>query len=261
MAYLVIYIDRMNKKQIQSTNTIAFTLFLMVVLFITQSSLAQSPTRAVLREQRKELIQEKKDLVKEKTTNVLERVKNVVKEKIKRQIKGTLVAIVGNTLTVQKDQTNFTVTTTDKTELKRRFGATSSLSEFSPNDELLIIGNRKKNTDGTFSSSEIEASYIRNMSIQRRFAVFNGTVVSVSTNSLVLQTKSRGIQTVYVYITTQYKEKNTSISFNDIQVDDNLIVKGELWDRVNDKMDAKTILRLTNRLTPATSIKPTQAKD
>lgn len=243
----------MNTKQTISKTTLILALLMATLLFVPQISHAQSPIKGVLREIKREGVQEKKEQGRENAKNILEQVKNVIKEKIKKQIKGVLISISGNILTVKKDETSYTVTVTNKTELKRKFGATSSLDEFNPNDQLLIIGNRKKNSDGTLSSSEIEASYIRNMSIQRRFAVFNGKVLSISTNSFVIQTKSRGTQTVYISSKTQYKEKNTTITFADIHIGDNLIVKGELWDRVNDKIDAKTVLKL------AIPVKPTQA--
>ena len=230
-----------NKQQIFSKTLVLVALFW--AFSVTQSSYAESPTKEVLREQRQEINQERKE-IRGTANGLIEQAKNAIKEKIKKQIKGKLITIVGSILTVQKDQTTYTVTTTDKTELKRRFGASSSLSEFTPNDELLIIGNRKKNTDGTLSSTEIEASYIRNMSIQRRFAVFTGEVTSISGDIITIQTKGRGIQTVSVTANTQYKEKNTTITLADITIGNKLVVKGELWNRVNNKIDAKTILKL-----------------
>jgi hypothetical protein len=223
------------------------SLFLLsfVFLFIPVFVRAESPTRGALRQQiRNELIQEKKEEVKEKTLNVLERAKNIVKEKIKKQIKGDLVSIAGSILTVKKDQTTFTVNTTEKTELKRKFGANASLAEFSPNDKLLIIGNRVKNSDGTLSASEIDASYIRNMSIQRRFIVFTGVVEAKQDSIITLKTVGRGTQSVYTTTATKYLEKNKDISLSSIVVGDRIIVKGELWDRANDKIDAKSIMKL-----------------
>jgi hypothetical protein len=232
--------DRMNKK----ISTINVLVFCVGVMIATIPSYAALPVRGILKDQVREV---KREVVQEEKKNILEEVKKVIREKIKKQIKGKLITIAGSTLTVQNDKTIYTVTTTSATQLKRRFGADSTLGEFSPNDELLVIGNRKKNTDGTLSSTDIEASYIRNMSIQRRFAVFNGEVLTVSSNMLTLKTKSRGTQTVYISSKTQFKEKNTSLLFTDIQVGDNLIVKGELWDRATDKIDAKSILKLANK--------------
>lgn len=251
----------MDTSKFKQTNITSFFLLLIAALSVVQISLAQFPTRAIPRELKKEMVQENKEVVKEKTRNILEQAKDVIREKIKKQIKGKLTVIVGNILTIQNNQTTFTVTTTDKTELKRRFGAASALSEFKPNDQLLVIGNRKRNTDGTLSSTDIEASYIRNMSIQRRFAVFNGEVKSITGNTITLQTKSRGLQTVNVSSATQYMEKNVSITLSNLAVGDNLIVKGELWDRVNDIIDAKMILRLTKRVSTTAPVESNQKQD
>lgn len=244
----------MNKKQESVTKITVAVVLMIVQLFVVQVSQAQIPTRGILRDLKKELIQDKKEIVKEKTQNILEQVKDVIKEKIRKHIKGKLTAITGNVLTVQQGQTNLTISTTDKTEFKRKFGGTSSLSEFSLNDQLIIIGNKKAD------STEIEASYVRNMSIQRRFAVFVGEVTTKSSNALTLKTESRGIQTVIISSDTTYKEKNKTITFTDIQIGDKILVKGELWDRVNDKIDAKAILKLTTKnLTPTPTVTQTPA--
>jgi len=235
----------MNKKQANTTKIIFAVVLVTVQLFIVQASHAQNQTRGLLRDLKQEVVQEKKEIVKEKTQNILEQVKNVIKEKIKKHIKGTLTAMTGNVLTVRQGQTNLTIRTTDKTKFKRKFGGISSLGEFSINDQLIIIGNR--NADST----EIEASYIRNMSIQRRFAVFVGEVTAKSSSVLTLKTESRGAQTAIISSNTTYKEKNKTITFADIQIGDKILVKGELWDRASDKIDAKAVLRLNTRK-PAT---------
>lgn len=251
---------RMNKKQLTTTRNLMSWMFLVGVFFLVQGSNAEVSLRGVLREQRKEVIQEKiqdiKD-VRENTKSILEQAKNMIKEKIKKQIKGQLVTISGNTLTVKKDEETYTILVTDKTELKRKFGGSSTLDEFSPNDILMIIGNRVKNSDGVLSTSEIEASYIRNMSIQRRFAVFVGEVTAKSSTTLTLKTIGRGTQTVYVTSSTLYKEKNKTITLADIQIGNKIVVKGELWNRVSDKLDAKTIVKLSLKNTSTPSITKT----
>lgn len=240
----------MNKKQQTAIANLALPVFLIGVFFVVRITSAEVSVGGVLRDQKKELIQEKiqnKKDIRENTKGLLEQAKDVIKEKIKKQLKGQLVTISSNTLTVKKDDKSYTVLVTDKTELKRKFGASSTLSEFSPNDTLIIIGNRVKNSDSTLSATEIEASYIRNMSIQRRFAVFTGEVTAKSSTTLTLKTTGRGTQTVYVTSSTQYKERNKAITFADIQIGDKIVVKGELWDRVNEKIDAKTIMKLSSQ--------------
>lgn len=246
----------MNKIQKTIVEKLSLYVFVIGIFFIVRGTFAELSVGGVLREQKKGLIQEKIQNIKEVRENsksLLEQAKNSIKEKIKRQLKGQLVTISGNTLTVQKDTTSYTVLVTDKTELKRKFGGSSTLSEFSPNDTLIIIGNRVKNSDSMLSATEIEASYIRNMSIQRRFAVFTGEVTGKTSNTLTLTTVGRGIQTVYISSNTQLKEKNKTISLANIEVGNKIVVKGELWDRTSNKIDAKMILKL-NFQKPAPSV-------
>lgn len=216
--------------------------FLFAPIFIVR---AENSVRDARQQIRKEVIQEQKEQVKERTQTILERAKDIVKKNMKRQLKADLVSIAGNVLTVQKDQETYTINTTEKTQLKRKFGAEASLAEFSPKDKLLIIGKK-------VSEREIDATYIRNMSIQRRFIVFNGVVTKKSDNSITIKTVARGEQTVYVSSATTYMEKNKKISFSDIQIGNKVIVKGELWDRSTSKIDAKSILQF-----PAKQISPT----
>jgi len=225
----------MNTKYTTITIIFAF-LFLPVFTQIY----AESPNRSLRQQIKKEVIEEKKE-------NLIEKAKNLIKEKIRNQINGKLTAIEGKSLTVQKDKKTFTVNTSDTTQFKRKFGGTSSLNELSLNDQLLIIGNRKKNSDGSHSTTEIEASYIRNMSIQRRFAVFTGEVTAKTDTTLTLKTQGRGIQTVYISTNTKYAEKNKAISYASITIGDKILVKGELWDRATAKIDATSILRLVSR--------------
>jgi hypothetical protein len=237
----------MDKKRQTTTHNLALCMVLIGVFFIAHETFAEASVREIVREQKREVIKEKIQDVKEiqeNTKGLLEQAKNMIKEKIKKQLKGQLVTISGSTLTVKKDEELYTVFVTESTELKRKFGASSTLNEFSPQDTLLVIGKRTKNSDGTFSSSDIEASYIRNMSIQRRFTVFTGEVTGKTSNTLTLTTVGRGIQTVYISSNTQLKEKNRTISLADIELGNKIVVKGELWDRASNKIDAKMILKL-----------------
>lgn len=225
-------------------------LFLISVMFsvfvLVRTSYAEGTKKILLKEIRRETNQKKQE-VRVTTKGFIEQAKNAIKEKIKKQLKGELITINGNTLSVQKDNKSFTVLVSDKTELRRKFGAQSTLNEFSAKDTLIVIGNRTKNSDGTFSSTSIDATYIRNMSIQRRFAVFAGEVTSKTTSTLTIKTIARGNQTIYISSNTEYKERNKKIAFADISVGDKVIVKGELWDRVNEKIDAKTIQKISSK--------------
>lgn len=162
---------------------------------------------------------------------------NTIKEKVKsllpKQFRGKLKAISDSVLTVTtKEGKDIVVNVVKETMLKRRFGASSTLSEFMVGDELAVVA---KNQD---------AKYIRDLSIQRRNAVFTGTITTKADTSFTLQTVSRGLQNVYISSTTTIHEKDKVKTYADLAVGDKVLVKGELWDRANTKIDAKKILKL-----------------
>lgn len=162
---------------------------------------------------------------------------NAIKEKVKsllpKQFHGKLKTISGSVLTITtKEGKDIVVNVVKETMLKRRFGANSVLSEFMVGDELAVVA---KNQD---------AKYIRNLSIQRRNAVFTGTITTKADALFTLQTVSRGLQNVYISSTTAIHEKDKVKTYADLAVGDKVLVKGELWDRANTKIDAKKILKL-----------------
>ena len=120
---------------------------------------------------------------------------NAIKEKVKsllpKQFHGKLKTISGSVLTITtREGKDVVINVVKETMLKRRFGANSTLSEFMVGDELAVVS---KNQD---------AKYIRNLSIQRRNAVFTGTITTKADASFTLQTLSRGLQSVYISSTT-----------------------------------------------------------
>ena len=162
---------------------------------------------------------------------------NAIKEKVKsllpKQFRGKLKTISGSVLTVTTNENkDIVVNVVKETILKRRFGANSTLSEFMVGDELAVVAKNQN------------AKYIRNLSIQRRNAVFTGTITTKSDASFTLQTVSRGLQNVYISSTTVIQEKDKIKTYADLAVGDKVLVKGELWDRANTKIDAKKILKL-----------------
>lgn len=200
-----------------------------------------SPTIAAVRQE-----------LQERNKGIIDTLKDRIKAAVNRRFHGTVKSISGQTIAVSTDKGDVSVSVTDVTVLKRKFGANSALSEFATNDELAIVGKQKN--AGT--DSEIEARYIRNLSIQRRNTVFNGTITSLNAgdSSFVVKTTGRGDQTAYAGKDTVITDKNKSIAFEDLKTGDRVIVKGELWDRANTRIDAKRIIRL-----PAKPITPTTA--
>ena len=97
-----------------------------------------------------------------------------------------------------------------------------------PGDTVNVHG---KWTDDTCTS--FNASVILDMSIQKRFGAFVGTVSSVTASGWTMDTVNRGVQTVTVSsLTKLVNRKNESISQFAIKVGDRVRVKG-LWDKAN----------------------------
>lgn len=183
--------------------------------------------------------------------NLLERAKDMIKRSIKKQLKGTLVTIAGSTLTVEKNGETYTVNTTEDTELRSKFGGESRLSDFNPKDILMILGKQ-------IDSNGIDASYIRNLTMQRRTAVFVGEVTAKTSNALTVKTIGRGNITVHISPIVRFTEQKNTITYSDIEIGNKIIIRGELWNRESSNIDARIILKIaSNKPTPA----PTRTTD
>lgn len=149
--------------------------------------------------------------------------------------KGTVTAVSGATLTVTKDSTTYTVSTDSNTIFRRRFGGKSSIDEISVNNTVNVLG-KWQNEEKT----QILATHIRDLSIQKRHATFFGTVKTKTETSLVLTTVNRGEQTVTIGTSTKLvNRKMEEIKMEDIQIGHKIRVKG-IWDLTN-----KTISEVT----------------
>ncbi len=139
---------------------------------------------------------------------------------------GTVTAISGTTLTVKtKDGKTITVLTDSTTQFRRRFWGKSSLSEMSVGDMVNVIGQWTDDTKTT-----IQARLVRDLSIQKRFGVFFGTVQSVNPTGFVVQTIRRGNLTVTISSSTKLvNRREQPIVQSDIKVGHKVRTKG-LWD-------------------------------
>ncbi|MBI3385215.1 hypothetical protein HY030_03430 [Candidatus Gottesmanbacteria bacterium] len=162
--------------------------------------------------------------------------KEMLKEKIKNKkvaLSGTITSLSTSQLTllVTKGEFNgksIVVNITNNTKLFRRFGGKSDLAEFSVNDEINVLGKWTDDIKTAFT-----ATSIRNLSIQKRFGAFVGTVGSIGTGSFILNTLQRRSQTVTVSANTKLVDhREQTIVFSDLKVADRVRVKG-LWDKKN----------------------------
>lgn len=213
--------------KIAAVLTLAISLGLPRMVFATSVREA----REDLREARQEVRETKKTVLEE----LKERIGTKTDE-IKRSMTGLGVMLSNakitvksdTSLTVEKDGTSYTVLFDDKTQFRRRFWGKSELSEFSVGNTVNVVG---RFTDDT--KTTIQARVLRNISIQKRFGVFFGSVKTLLPSGWVMSTKSenRADQTVTISSETKLKNrKGETIVQSDIKVGDKVRVHG-LWDK------------------------------
>jgi len=203
------------------------------------------PTIAALREQTKEEIKltitaspsakpwQIRNEIREKNRGLLENIKNQVKEKLQAlrfnaRLTGKITEVGENYLKVSgnNDGKVYQVNVTEKTQLRRHFWGKSSLAEFSVGDEVNVIGRFTNETKTT-----IEAVLIRNNSIQKRWGVFFGEVLSKSGNTLKIKTINRGELDIYIINNTRFLDcQGKTIALENIQIGHRVRVKG-VWDK------------------------------
>ncbi|MBI5614297.1 hypothetical protein HY947_05205 [Candidatus Gottesmanbacteria bacterium] len=189
--------------------------------FLTAGSIfAQTPTTT--RQQIRESIQENRKEIKEE-------IKTLRTDKTNRPAHftgGSITGVSGSTLTVTKDGKTISVTTDSSTKYRRRFWGSGMFSEISVGDVVNVWG-KWTNADAT----AMNATMIRDTSVQKRKGTFVGTVSSKSGNTFTLQTVNRGSQSVTVD-TSKAKivnRKNETMTLDVVNVNDRVQVKG-LWD-------------------------------
>lgn len=225
-------------------------IILALFLSVTPLALARTPLREEIKNTIRETVEEGKkegsspadirkdsrknvkEEVKENRTGLLDKVKDFMKKNLRfeARVKGKITVIGSNNFSLNGEDGTFQVNITDKTQLLRKFGGKSSLSEYSVTDEVMVFG---KFTDDTRSA--IDAKIIKNNSIQKRFGAFFGKVITKNSDNFTMESIERGTQTVYFGTAKIVDRKETSISVNDIKVGDRVRVKG-VWDKTLNKI-------------------------
>lgn len=217
-------------------------IILTAFLTIAPSVFALNPSGRETGDTIRESIKEEKE-VKEKNENkgLLDKVKNFLKKNLQfeARVKGkiTTMAIGSNNFSMIGEDGTFQVNITDKTQILRKFGGKSSLSEYSIGDKVMVFG---KFTDDT--KSIIDAKTIKNNSIQKRKGAFFGKVTVKSTDNFIMDTLERGTQTVY-FGSAKFVKRNEEIMFYaDLKVGDRVRVKG-VWDQALNKINEVTQIK------------------
>ena len=135
---------------------------------------------------------------------------------------------------------NFAVQTDSNTELIRRYGGNSQLSEISAGDFISFMGMLGPN----FSLPVVvNASIVKDWSVQKAHAAFNGTVQSVdaSAKKFVLKSEERGNVAVFTGTSTQFMKGSASSStFADVRVGAKVMASG-LFNNVSRELEADKV--------------------
>lgn len=240
---------------------ILFNIYLSGVYAQTNSAEIESRKKII------ELLKEKRQKIKEEAQAKQQELKQNIqvlkqerkdatnsaqkKANLARIIQGTVSAISASSLTVAKDNINYTVNISSDTKFRRHFWGKSSLSEFSVGNIVNVWG---KWTDDT--KTAIDAKMIRNLSIMKRHGVFLGEIKSKGTDSFVIKSVKRGDQTVVFSSSTKFIDrKGNAITFNDLKIGDRVRVKG-MWDKSLSKITE--VAGVKDFSIPAKPVTPTQ---
>ncbi len=155
-----------------------------------------------------------------------------------------VTAVSGNTLNANTAwgaaSLSWTVNTDNGTKFVRKSNGASSIGEVSVGDLVSFQGNLVT----TGSGLVVNAKTVKDWSVQKLNATFNGTVQSVSTSSFVLATNERGNLTVNVVGSTSILKGNVAGAFADITVGASVQAKG-VWDtQANTLLAERVVIKL-----------------
>ncbi len=130
------------------------------------------------------------------------------------------------------------VINTDSAKYIRKFGGVSDVSELAVGDIISFHGMLIKTT----SALTVNADTIKDWSIQRKEANFEGTVKSVDSGNktFVLTSDDRGDITVMVGTSTVIKNGDTTGVFADIKVDAEVSARG-VWNTLSNQLSATVV--------------------
>jgi hypothetical protein len=161
----------------------------------------------------------------------------IVKNNVAR-ISGAVISNKSdNSLTVTHDGQSRIVNISATTKLRRRFWGNATMTEISVGDIVNVWG---KWTDE--NQSAINATLVRDTSIQKRFGVFVGTISAASPSGWIVDTFNRGRQTVAISPNTKMVDRtNKPMAQESALVGNRVRVRG-LWNNtVNTVTEVVTV--------------------
>ncbi|MBI3634405.1 MAG: hypothetical protein HY228_02190 [Candidatus Yonathbacteria bacterium] len=115
----------------------------------------------------------------------------------------------------------FTIKTNSSTKFLRATGEATTIGEVKEGDLLDVSGELQSQSD----TLTINASTIKNSSVQKEQAVLSGTVTALNSSlkQFTLNNKERGFVTVKVATSTQFIKGNRSLDLEHIRIGDRII--------------------------------------
>jgi hypothetical protein len=157
-------------------------------------------------------------------------------------VNGTLTALSGNilpaTLTLTSGASTYIVNVPANVNIDRKLNGESNLGEFILGDTLQVWG---KLSD--VSTNTIDATRIRDVSIQRAGGTFKGAILELdcANNKFTYKPDGRAQQTVYILSTTKIIRGGEKIACKDLAVNEKAKVIG-LWRQSSKRIDADRII-------------------
>ncbi len=145
---------------------------------------------------------------------------------------GKVTAVSAMTLTVLGNNGSSYSIDASAAKLVRRYGGTMTVADIQVNDQVFV--------QGTLVGTSIKAKAIEDFSLQARNGTFSGTVQSVSGNSFVLKSQSRGMQTVLTSTATKFLKNGTAATLADVVVGATVHVDG-IWNNTNNNVTANKV--------------------
>ena len=239
--------------------TVLIVFILLITIFAPFVSAEEATETAAPTEKRKlkeKIVEKVKARITEKKENLIENIKDKLGRVLHfgARITGNLTAVSTTSLTVQvTDEKIYTVDVTNARCL-RRFGGKCEWSELAVGDKVNVVG---KWTDE--NKTAITAKLVRDASIQKRFGVLFGKILTKSDSSFTMEVK-RGKETLTATVYTTgakfINRKEETISYGDILVGHRVRVKG-IWDRIKNTInEVKEVKDFTLPLQPKTTLTP-----
>lgn len=140
------------------------------------------------------------------------------------KVSGTIGTVSTKSFTMSTNQGAVTVNIAANTVLLRRFGAKATLTEFSPGDQITLVGKYTADKTG------IDARLVRDLSIQKRRGTFVGTIVAMTANGFTFAPLARPVQTVTTGTATRFVDRTMKpLTFSSLAVGQKVMVRG-MWD-------------------------------